>query len=233
MIYTFNLLSPDEVRRVNEKYDEAAHWNKGKVWIVDSNVDKPSIKKNKVLDRHSKEYNYCVELLNKSMQTNTLFKSTYVMKDITQPLVTQYSEGDFYAKHVDSVNISGLRTDHSMTLFLSDPDEYEGGELILYHGDTEYKIKEPAGTVVIYNTGLVHEVKPVTSGNRRVILMWALSVFDDPMMREHVIDLGRGITDLLEWCEANPNIGYEEMQRVLVPIEQVRTNIMRTYGNIS
>ena len=233
MIYKFNLLSPDEVRRMNQQYDKASHWNKGKVWLVDSNVEKESIKKNKVLDRHSNEYNYCIELINKAMQTNTLFKSAYVMKDVTQPLITEYSDGDYYKKHIDSVNISGLRSDHSMTLFLNEPDEYEGGELVLYHGDVEYKIKEPAGTIVIYNTGLVHEVLPVESGSRRVALMWSTSMFDDPMMREHVIDLGRAIGDLIDWCESDPNISHEDMQEALVPIEQVRTNMMRTYGNIS
>jgi PKHD-type hydroxylase len=152
------------------------------------------------------------------------------MKDITQPMLTEYETGGHYNLHIDSVEINNLRTDHSMTLFLNEPSEYEGGELVLSLSDTVQKIKEPAGMLVIYPTGLLHEVTEVTSGHRRVAIMWSQSLIDDYLLRSQVIDLGRAIGNVTHWCNKN-NVDAKTTQNLLVPLEQVRNNFVREYGS--
>lgn len=230
MIYRFQLLSPDELKRIQYKFDGCTHWNSGKVQLNGESVEDGQVKSNKFIDQHSSEYNYCIEIVNKALQKSNRFKTTYAMKDITQPMLTEYEVGGHYDLHIDSVEINNLRTDHSMTLFLNEPSEYEGGELVLNLSDVEYRVKEPAGMLVIYPTGLLHEVTEVTSGYRRVAIMWSQSLIDDYLLRAQVIDLGRAIGNVTHWCNKN-NVDAKTTQNLLVPLEQVRNNFLREYGS--
>ena len=231
MIYRFPLLSPDEVRRINETYNNNTHWKTGKVQINQEHIHDDSVKSSRWIDKHSSSYNYIVEIIHKALQNQLLVKSAYVLKDITQPQLTEYLTGGHYQRHIDSVYMDELRTDHSLTLFLNDPDEYEGGELNLYHGDEKITIKERAGTAVLYNTGMLHEVNEVTSGSRRVALMWATSLIDDPLLREHIIDLGSNLHQFVEYIDYNLPEHEKTLKQFILPLEQVRTNMVRAYGN--
>ena len=110
----------------------------------------------------------------------------------------EYSKLDSYDWHSDEVTSSdGLRLDVSTTLFLSEPDEYEGGELDLRFGDFCISIKLPAGYACMYPTGLIHRVKPVRSGIRKVIHWWDQSNVQNPFVRDSIINLSGGTnTDL-------------------------------------
>ena len=94
----------------------------------------------------------------------------------TVGLFCRYTEGMHYDWHVDSAEMD-IRNDVSTTLFLNDPSEYEGGELVLRYGTEHLYFKLPAGHAISYPTGTPHKVMPVTKGERRVSVFWSESMF--------------------------------------------------------
>lgn len=118
----------------------------------------------------------------------------------SRPMVSRYEPGMAYARHVDNplmggplVNGSGgmLRTDVSVTLFLSDPAGYDGGELKIGEEGAERAIKLPRGHAVAYATGTPHRVEPVTRGARIAGILWVQSAVADPGRRAILADLQR------------------------------------------
>ena len=111
-------------------------------------------------------------------------------------LFSRYGPGNAYGLHTDDVTMADedggrLRTDLSFTLFLSDPETYTGGALVLDGVDGERLVRPPAGAVVIYSTGLLHRVEPVTSGERLAAVGWLQSQVRRQDEREILFDLAR------------------------------------------
>lgn len=122
-----------------------------------------------------------------------------VVKNAVRPrhtsglIISRTSNGGHYGNHVDNAlmgkGAAQLRTDISFTLFLSDPQDYEGGELVVQTAGMTQTIKAPAGNLVLYPSTSVHEVKPVTSGMRIVAVGWIESHIRDLAKRELLFDL--------------------------------------------
>lgn len=114
-------------------------------------------------------------------------------REARAPILSRYQKGMFYRPHLDAPLLNSgereLRTDLSMTVFVSDPGSYEGGSLILQteYGDIECKPK--AGTAIVYSTFLRHEVEEVSAGERLAIVTWFQSRVRDPMQRQALYDL--------------------------------------------
>lgn len=113
-------------------------------------------------------------------------------KEMTVPLLSRYRPGMKYGRHLD-VALMGrgrhLRSDLSMTVFLADPDSYDGGALVL---DTDYgktEVKLPAGSAVCYSTLVYHEVQEVTRGERLALVTWFHSRIRDPIQRGLLFDV--------------------------------------------
>lgn len=101
----------------------------------------------------------------------------------------RYSEGDSYGWHVDQATMSGHRSDLSFTIFLSDKDAYDGGELEADYGTHKVTVKGGKGQMVVYPTGLLHQVRPVTRGERLVIVGWIESLVPNNDDRENLTAL--------------------------------------------
>lgn len=111
-------------------------------------------------------------------------------------LFSRYTPGDAYGLHMDDAVMKAddggpLRTDLSFTLFLSDPESYEGGSLIVDGLDGEREMKPAAGSLVLYSTGALHRVAPVTSGERLACVGWVQSFIRRTDEREILFDLAR------------------------------------------
>lgn len=106
-------------------------------------------------------------------------------------LFNRYRGGDAYGFHVDDPVMGEVRTDLSFTLFLSEPETYEGGALLIDGLDGEREVKLSAGSLVLYPTGALHRVTPVTSGERLAAVGWIQSLIRRADEREILFDLGR------------------------------------------
>ena len=118
--------------------------------------------------------------------------SLYARPARWSPLMfNRYRGGDAYGFHVDDPVMGEVRTDLSFTLFLSDPETYEGGALLIDGLDGEREVKLSVGSLVLYPTGALHRVTPVTSGERLAAVGWIQSLIRRADEREILFDLGR------------------------------------------
>jgi len=128
-----------------------------------------------------------------------LIKENAVVKAAARPrrysslMVSKTANGGHYGSHIDNALMgagkSRMRTDVSFTLFLSNAADYEGGELVIHSATGTQAIKGEAGQLVLYPSTSIHEVKPVTSGERIVCVGWIESLIPDPTQRELLFDL--------------------------------------------
>ncbi len=118
-----------------------------------------------------------------------LFQLVARPKALTPLILSRYEPGMAYGSHVDDALQQGLRTDVSFTLFLSDPDTYDGGALVIETSGGEDDVKLPAGSLVAYPSTTLHRVEPVTKGARLAAVGWARSFIRDPAKRELLFDL--------------------------------------------
>jgi PKHD-type hydroxylase len=119
---------------------------------------------------------------------------------ITLPLLSEYTAGMRYDRHVDDALMGepALRTDLAFTVFLASPGAYEGGELILDGTSGELPLKLDAGAMVIYPAGASHRVAAVAAGRRLAAVGWIQSRIRDPRQREVLFDLDRTRRELFE-----------------------------------
>jgi PKHD-type hydroxylase len=110
-------------------------------------------------------------------------------KEIRPPLFSRYVPGMCYGLHVDNAFMGDVRIDLSLTLFLSDPSDYDGGELVLESSIGTRAVKLPAGSAVLYPTGALHQVALVTRGQRLAAVTWVRSLVRDAAAREILFDL--------------------------------------------
>jgi len=129
--------------------------------------------------------------LTETILRNAQFHLWTMPARMTPVTVSRYEPGMVYGAHSDDALIGGARTDVSFTLFLADPASYQGGELTIDTGFNELKFKLQAGGMVVYPSGDVHRVIPVTEGVRLAAVGWVQSRIRDSRQREVVADLER------------------------------------------
>jgi PKHD-type hydroxylase len=123
------------------------------------------------------------------LQANALFCMAARPRRFVGTMFSRYREGHAYGPHVDNAIIAGSRTDVSFTLFLSGPEQYDGGELSIESPAGEETIKLDAGAVYVYPATAIHAVQPVTRGERLVMVGWVRSHIRDAASRELLFDL--------------------------------------------
>ena len=139
------------------------------------------------------------ELVLAALQRNALFVSAALPLKVFPPLFNRYAGGQSFGSHVDNAirPIRGtphrVRTDLSATLFLGDPGEYEGGELVIEDSYGTHAVKLPAGHMVLYPASSLHLVRPVTRGERVASFFWIQSMVRDDGQRTLLYDLDRAV----------------------------------------
>ncbi|MHC2996151.1 Fe2+-dependent dioxygenase [Tepidiphilus sp. HLB4] len=136
------------------------------------------------------------QLVLQALEREPLVFSAVLPRDIFPPQFNRYraiGEGEHYGPHVDAaIRLVGerkLRTDVSATLFFSAPEEYDGGELVIHDLFGTQRVKGKAGSIVIYPASSLHEVTPVTRGERLASFMWFQSLVPDPVERRLLFEL--------------------------------------------
>jgi len=137
-----------------------------------------------------------------TLATNPLFVSAALPLKVFPPLFNRYSGGQYFGTHVDNAirkakgNPERVRADISVTLFLSEPTDYDGGELTIESSNGARTVKLPAGQLVLYPSSSLHHVSPVTRGTRTCAFFWLQSLVRESARREILFDLDTSIQRL-------------------------------------
>jgi PKHD-type hydroxylase len=194
-----DVLSKAEVAEFREAID-ATVWEDGR---STAGAQSAMVKNNEQLPPNSDLSRHLGERVIKSLAANPLFISAAIPRHIFPPLFNRYGIGQHFGVHVDNAvrgdQLTGMRirTDLSVTLFLSEPDEYDGGELIVedYYGSHEVKL--PAGQLVLYPATSLHTVTSITRGTRVASFFWLQSMIRDAHARSMIFDLDTAIQELV------------------------------------
>jgi PKHD-type hydroxylase len=133
------------------------------------------------------------EIVDAALATSPIFNIAALPKKIYPPIVSKYATGRYYGWHVDSPVMGDppMRTDLAMTIFLSDPASYEGGELILQTASGNVAFKPAKGDAVLYPCQYLHCVNEVKSGERVAVVTWVQSNIPSPEQRQILFDLNQ------------------------------------------
>lgn len=137
-----------------------------------------------------------VAAVKEALSAHPVFTAVARPKALAGLLVSRYGPGMEYGTHVDNAMMHGMRTDLSFTVFLEQPENYDGGELIIEANDGEQAVKLPAGSAVVYPTTSLHRVAQVTRGERLVVVGWVRSLVRRDDQREILFDLDQVIASL-------------------------------------
>ncbi|MCC7040399.1 MAG: Fe2+-dependent dioxygenase [Burkholderiales bacterium] len=193
-----DVLSKDEVREFRTHLD-AAEWHDGAATAGEMARD---VKRNQQLPD---EAGVAIELGNRILRVlgqHGRFTAAALPRRIFPPRFNRYADGGTYGMHVDSalMRVAGtphtLRSDLSITLFLSEPDEYDGGTLEIAGSAGIQSVKAPAGSMVLYPSTTVHRVAPVTRGARIAAFFWVESWVRETAERELLFELDESIQAL-------------------------------------
>jgi PKHD-type hydroxylase len=162
-----------------------------------------------------------MEQVKSTLMANALFLSAARPKTFVKTLVSRYRPGMHYGTHVDDALMGGIRTDLSFTLFLTDPNTYQGGELVIESPDGETDVKLEAGSLVLYPTTSLHRVNEVTTGERLAIVGWVRSFIRSAEQRETLFDLDQVVA----------NLKATDADRALMnPVMKIRNTLTRMWA---
>ncbi|RZT30764.1 Fe2+-dependent dioxygenase [Cupriavidus agavae] len=194
-----DILTPDEIRDFRQRL-EASIWVDGRVTAGDLAVQ---CKHNMQLPVDSPVAIELGERVLHALGAAPAYHSAALPLRVLPPMFNRYEAGMTFGAHVDNAirTVPGtggarLRADVSTTLFLSDPDEYEGGELVIRDTFGTQAVKLPAGHIVVYPSSSLHHVTPVTRGCRWASFFWAQSMVKDDGQRTMLHELDLAIIDV-------------------------------------
>jgi PKHD-type hydroxylase len=194
----------DEVRKIRATLD-AAEWVDGKVTAGHQSAQS---KFNSQIPESSAAARQAGELILRALGTNALFRSAALPLKVFPPLFNRYAGGQTFGTHVDNaIRTHGetggrIRTDLSCTLFFSEPDEYDGGELVVEDTYGSKSVKLAAGDLVLYPSTSLHHVTPVTRGVRVSSFFWLQSMIRQDAQRTLLFDLDTAIQRLAGSAES-------------------------------
>jgi PKHD-type hydroxylase len=151
------------------------------------------VKNNEQISQKAEERKVLHEIVIGALMRNKDFNRAALPKRVRPPLISRYRQGMAYGQHVDNALMgpkhSRERSDVSVTVFISDINEYDGGELIIHGSFGMQEVKLPSGSVVVYPSSSLHEVAEVTRGERLVAVTWVQSYVRDDRQREILASL--------------------------------------------
>lgn len=184
-----DILTADQVAAIRASIDEEG--------FIDGRETAGSrakrVKKNEQLGANAPDKKLIQKQVTDALEGDRRFRRFAFPAKINRPLISRYKVGMEYGLHVDNAMMDKgrIRSDLSVTVFLNEPDEYDGGELEIFSGYGPVKVKLPAGAAVVYPSSTLHRVTEVTKGERLCAVTWVQSQVRDPARREILYDLDR------------------------------------------
>ena len=191
------VLHPEELRESRRRLAEA-DWEDGR---VTAGAQAVTVKNNQQLAQDGEAARALRELGLRGLERHATFFSAALPKQVFPPMFNRYAGAtNAYGNHVDAAiryaPAGRVRTDLSCTLFLCDPQEYEGGELVIESAEGERRIKLAAGDMVLYPSTRVHRVEPVTRGARLASFFWVQSMVRSDEQRTLLFEMDRALMHL-------------------------------------
>ena len=220
-----DILTADEIAR-------ARHLLFGADWVdgrVTAGHQSTRVKQNQQLPEDSPAARELGELIVRALQQNPLFVAAALPLRVFSPLFNRYEGGGSFGNHVDNAirQVPGtplrLRTDLSATLFLTDPADYDGGELLVDDTYGVHSVKLPAGHLVLYPSTSLHRVTPVTRGARVSSFFWIQSLVRDDGQRTLLFDLDTAIQQVTHDAPDHP---------AAVQLTGVYHNLLRQWADL-
>lgn len=220
-----DVLTPEELAECRSVLGEAEWVDGGATAGFQSTL----VKRNMQLPEASPAAKRLGEVVLDALSRNMLFSSAALPARIFPPLFNRYESRQGFGNHVDNAirQSSGsgfrVRTDISATLFLSAPDEYEGGELVIDDTYGAHSVKLPAGHLVLYPASSLHRVEPVTRGARTASFFWIQSLVREDAQRSLLFDMDMAIVRLRR------QVGDDE---AVLALTGVYHNLLRRWATV-
>jgi PKHD-type hydroxylase len=198
MLHIPEVLTRDQVEKMRAALGQSG-WVDGRATV---GAQGAQVKQNRQLPENSPVARELGQVVLAALAANPLFFAAALPLRSSPPLFNRYCEGEHYGAHVDGAvrQVAGsllpLRTDVSATLFLSEPSEYDGGELVVMDTYGTHEVKLPAGDLIVYPSSSVHRVEPVTRGERIASFFWTQSMVRDDARRSMLLELDQNIQRL-------------------------------------
>jgi PKHD-type hydroxylase len=198
MVHIPRVLNAEQVARCRDVMVKAA-WVDGRVTAGHQSA---KVKNNLQLPETSAEAHELGDMVIEALGKSQLFMSAVLPKQVFPPLFNRYDAGMTFGSHIDNAIRAHpaapvrIRTDVSSTLFVSAPEDYDGGELVVEDTYGAHTVKLPAGDMIIYPASSLHHVTPITRGSRIASFFWTQSLIRDDGQRALLFDLDMAILQL-------------------------------------
>lgn len=198
LIHIPNMLTAEQVAECRHLID-GAEWVDGR---VTAGYQAATVKNNRQVAEDHAIGRKVSDLVVKALERNTLFRAAALPYKVYPPMFNRYETGETFGTHIDTAvrRVPGtphrVRTDLSATLFLNDPKDYDGGELVIDDTYGSHKVKLPPGDMILYPGSSLHHVVPVTRGARIASFFWIQSMVRDDSKRAILFDMDQSIQDL-------------------------------------
>ncbi|WP_373975744.1 Fe2+-dependent dioxygenase [Chitinibacter sp. SCUT-21] len=205
---------------------DRANWLDGRITAGSQSA---KVKNNEQLPNDDAQAVAVRQVILDALANNDLFFAAALPKRIFPPLFNRYGEGMTFGNHVDNavrrITETGewVRSDLSATLFFSEPDEYDGGELVIEDTFGLHEVKLAAGDMILYPSSSLHRVEPITRGTRVASFMWMQSMIKDVGERSLLFDLDTSIRQIRTEMGDTP---------AAVQLTGVYHNLLRKWGEI-
>jgi PKHD-type hydroxylase len=225
MVHVPEVLTPQQVARCREVM-ERAEWVDGR---ATAGPQSAKVKHNLQLPETTPEARELGDMVMAALGRNPLFFSAVLPKQVFPPLFNRYDAGMTFGAHVDNAVRDYLdtplriRTDVSATLFISAPEDYDGGELVVEDTYGSHHVKLPAGDMIVYPGTSLHNVTPITRGSRIASFFWTQSLIRDDAKRALLFDLDMSIRRLT---------GDHPEHKSVVSLTAVYHNLLRQWVEV-
>jgi PKHD-type hydroxylase len=224
MIQIPDLLTAEEVARCRSLID-AGDWIDGN---ATSGRQSALAKQNEQLSQDSEAAREAGELVRAALARSTLFTAAALPHTVFPPLFNRYGAGQTFGDHIDNAIRSHaevrIRTGLSATLFLADPESYDGGELVVEDTYGLHEVKLPAGSLILYPASSLHRVEPVTRGVRVASFFWIQSLVRDDARRALLLEMDLAIQQLA--------LDAGAAHRGIVSLTGVYHNMLRMWAEV-
>jgi PKHD-type hydroxylase len=220
-----NVLNAEQIARCREVMNRA-QWIDGR---ITAGYQSAQVKDNRQLAENGPEARELGDMIVAALERSPLFITAALPLRLFPPLFNRYEGGESFGAHLDNSirQIPGtgfrIRTDLSATLFLSRPDDYDGGELVIDDVFGAHSVKLPAGDMVLYPASSLHHVTPITRGVRFASFFWVQSMVRDDAQRALLFDLDMAINKV---NQALPN------HSAVVELTNCYHNLLRRFAEV-